>query len=79
MGQLRDEKYVGSLVGLLDDDLSVRLAAVASLAQIVGRDVSSEDGQSPPPLAEQVQGWKRWWAAERGGRIGQKQPDANRG
>jgi HEAT repeat protein len=79
MGQLRDEKYVGTLVALLDDDLSVRLAAVASLTQIVGRDVSSEDGQSPPPLADQVQGWKRWWAAERGGRIGQKQADANRG
>jgi HEAT repeat protein len=65
MGQLRDPAYLGVIVTMLDDDLSVRLASVASLAQIVGQDVNIPVGENPPPLAEQVQGWKRWWQSQR--------------
>jgi hypothetical protein len=64
MGQSRDVTYLNIVVGHLDDDLSVRLASVASLAQIVGRDVTLVDGATPPALADQVQGWKTWWAEQ---------------
>ena len=43
LGQLREVAYIDVLVGHLDDELSVRLASVASLAQIVGRDVTLRD------------------------------------
>ena len=43
LGQLREVAYIDVLVGHLDDELSVRLASVASLAQIVGRDVTLAD------------------------------------
>ena len=64
MGQLRDVAFLDPLMGRLDDELSVRVATVASLAQIVGHDVNVTDGLTPPPLADQVQGWKQWWAEQ---------------
>jgi HEAT repeat protein len=76
MGQLRDIAFLDALVGRLDDDLSVRVAAVASLEQIVGRDVNVGDGQTPPPLANQVQGWKQWWAEQPGRAEQAARPDA---
>jgi HEAT repeat protein len=77
MGQVRDRAFVGTLVSLLDDDLSVRLACVASLSQIVGQDVNVVDGESPPALAEQAQGWKRWWDDHRDRQANQDDaPDA---
>lgn len=62
MGQSRDAGYLNIVVGHLDDELSVRLASVASLAQIVGRDVTLAHSAVPPSLADQVTGWKKWWA-----------------
>jgi HEAT repeat protein len=64
MGQLREVAYIDVLVGHLDDELSVRLASLASLAQIVGRDVTLADGAAQPSLADQVTGWKKWWAEQ---------------
>ncbi|HVU88561.1 MAG TPA: HEAT repeat domain-containing protein [Pirellulales bacterium] len=64
MGQLRDVSYVDALILRLDDELSVRLASVASLAQIVGRDVTVAEGSTPASLADQVVGWKKWWAEQ---------------
>jgi len=61
MGPLRDAAFVETLIGRLDDDLSIRLASIVSLSQIVGRDVNLHDDLTPPPLADQVAGWKRWW------------------
>ena len=64
MGQLRDVTFLDPLMGRLDDELSIRLATVASLTQIVGHDVNVKDGLTPPPLADQVQGWRQWWAEQ---------------
>jgi HEAT repeat protein len=65
MGQLRDAMYVESLVARLDDELSVKVASVASLTQIVGSDVTLGQGDGPPPLADQVSSWKQWWDNQR--------------
>jgi HEAT repeat protein len=65
MGQLRDAMYIESLVVRLDDELSVRVASVASLTQTVGSDVTLGQGDGPPPLADQVRGWKQWWDNQR--------------
>ena len=54
MGQLRDVAFLDPLMGRLDDELSVRLATIVSLAQIVGHDVN-------------VEGWSHAAAAGRPG------------
>jgi len=65
MGELGDPLFTATLATLLDDNVGIRLAAVTSLTQIVGHDVSVTDSVPPSSLAEQVQGWKTWWERER--------------
>jgi HEAT repeat protein len=78
MGQLRDPQFVPALIPLLDDQGGVCQAALVSLAQIAGRDVtrSEEPGEPRPSTVEVVQRWKEWAAAEEGemerGRDGER-------
>lgn len=63
MGELRDPAFVGPLVRLMDDDVGVQRTALASLAQIAGRDVAAE-GQPATSLSERIERWKTWAASE---------------
>lgn len=65
MGEFPDAQYTGTLIGLLDDSLAVRLAALASLPKVAGHDVGRPDGESTTSTLDQVGRWKQWWAANR--------------
>ncbi|HVX11252.1 MAG TPA: HEAT repeat domain-containing protein [Pirellulales bacterium] len=64
MGSLGDRRYTETLISLLDDTLGVRTAALASLRQVVGRDVADEPGHPATSTLDQVERWRRWWHAE---------------
>jgi HEAT repeat protein len=66
MGQLRNPQFTPVLIQLLDDQGGVCQAALVSLAQIVGRDVtrSSDPAEPPPRPAEVIQRWKEWAAGQ---------------
>ena len=72
MGQLRDPEFTPQLVQLLDDQGGVSQAALVSLAQIAGRDVtrSNDPGEPPPSTAEVIQRWKEWAEKEEGEMAG---------
>jgi len=59
MGQLGDPSFAPTLVRLLDDQHAVRLAALASLPQVTGREPPVSDGPAPLSLAERIEFWKR--------------------
>lgn len=65
MGEFPDEQYTGTLIGLLDDSLAVRLAALSSLPKVAGRDIGRPDGETTTSTLDQVGRWKQWWAANR--------------
>lgn len=60
MGTTGDAVFIPTLVGLLDDTLGVRQAAVESLVKLVGRDVSLQPGEPLPSLADRAAAWKAW-------------------
>jgi HEAT repeat protein len=64
MGELGDRRYVETLIGLLDDTLGVRTAALASLCQIVGSDMSADPESPPTSTLDRVERWKRWWHSQ---------------
>lgn len=61
MGELGDPAFTATLIGLLNDSLGVRRAALTGLAQVVGRDVARDAGEPLPSVADQVIRWKEWW------------------
>lgn len=65
MGEFPDEHYTGTLIGLLDDSLAARLAALASLPKVAGRDIGRPDGEATTSTLDQVDRWKQWWSANR--------------
>ena len=68
LGELGDQRFAGLLVRLLDDSkATVRLAALAGLPRVAGRDVTlSADGTSVS-VNEQIARWKKWQAE--GGKL----------
>ena len=62
MGESGDPALVPALIRLLDDRPTVCAAAMKSLAQLVGRDVSLSDTDSPPSTPQRAQRWKDWFA-----------------
>ena len=49
-------------MGLLDDQGGVRQAALASLAQIAGKDAARTDPTDPPMNSiEEVRRWRAWY------------------
>ncbi|MGH7138394.1 MAG: HEAT repeat domain-containing protein, partial [Pirellulales bacterium] len=63
MGELGDRRYMETLIGLLDDDtLGVRLAALAALCQVAGRDVAADAENPPTSTLDRIERWKRWWS-----------------
>lgn len=65
MGKTKQRRYLGTLVRLLDDQLGVRRAALASLTEIVGQDIGRTGEEASPALADQVVRWKSWYARQR--------------
>ncbi len=61
LGELGDPASLALLITMLDDRLGVEQVALASLEQIVGRDVAAVSDGSPPSLADRIDAWKRWW------------------
>lgn len=62
MGTTGDAVFLPTLVGLLDDTLGVRQAAVESLVKLVGSDVSVRPGEPLPSLADRAAAWKAWYS-----------------
>ncbi|MCA9245870.1 MAG: HEAT repeat domain-containing protein [Planctomycetales bacterium] len=60
MGHTQLERFVPILIRLLDDQLSVRRAALASLVEIVGDDIGRGDGPAEPNTDEQIHRWRKW-------------------
>ena len=62
MGEQGDRKFAATLIRMLDDHATVARAALASLPQIVGEDVSTARDDGPPPTtSERIARWKRWY------------------
>jgi HEAT repeat protein len=66
LGRAGDPAALPALMRLLDDQGGVREAALASLAQIAGKDVARPDPTEPPANSlEQVRRWRAWYQARR--------------
>jgi hypothetical protein len=61
MGELADPQFLPALMALLSDEVDVQLAAMASLAQIAGRDVAARPGGGPLAPDEQIRTWQLWY------------------
>ena len=63
MGRTRDEQFVPSLVRLLDDRASVKLAAVAALERIVGANAvrAPDDSATTETTDDVARRWKKWY------------------
>jgi HEAT repeat protein len=59
MGQVPDPAYKATLVRLLDDQYSVRLAAVDSLSKVAPRDDSGVESAEQGSVEERIARWKR--------------------
>ena len=57
MGETANPAFAPSLVRLLDDQQSVRLAALESLPKVTGRDVPKSVGHAPSTV-ERIDYWK---------------------
>jgi HEAT repeat protein len=68
MGRIASAEFVPMLITMLDDDLGVRRAALASLPNVAGETLVAADELPAPPLADQVVRWKRWAEAQQGTR-----------
>ncbi len=64
MGRIASAEFTPMLITMLDDDLGVRRAALASLPNVTGEAVVAADELPAPPLADQVVRWKRWAAEQ---------------
>jgi HEAT repeat protein len=64
MGELGDPVFTSTLIGLLDDGLAARPAALESLPRVVGRDIVADAGESAATLVDKIECWKRWWQRE---------------
>ncbi|MDZ4778708.1 MAG: HEAT repeat domain-containing protein [Planctomycetia bacterium] len=64
MGRIASAEFVPMLIAMLDDDLGVRRAALASLPSVAGETPIAADELPAPPLAEQVTRWKSWAAKQ---------------
>jgi PBS lyase HEAT-like repeat len=61
MGELPDPVYLPALMALLSDQADVQTAAMASLAQIAGSDVTKREGGRALSDEERVRLWQLWY------------------
>ncbi len=67
MGDVPHRSFLPSLIRLLDDRQSIRIAALASLPKVVGHHVTGPAGTPSSGVLEQIEMWKRWYAGQSGG------------
>lgn len=60
MGEFPDPAFTAVLIHLLNDNLTVARAALASLPKVVGEDIAQSPGQAPTTTTEQMLRWKHW-------------------
>jgi HEAT repeat protein len=66
MGRSGDAALLPALMRLLDDQGGVRQTALASLAQVAGKDVARLDQAEPPPNSiEEVRRWREWFESRK--------------
>lgn len=65
MGEIAAPEFAATLIPLLDDDLGVRRAALASLPYVTGEQLVPADEFPAPAMSEQVTRWKRWASQRR--------------
>ena len=61
MGEVADPLFLPALMALLSDAADVQTAAMASLAQIAGSDVTAREGASPVSNEERIRTWQLWY------------------
>jgi HEAT repeat protein len=61
MGELADPAYLPVLMSMLADQVEVQREALASLALVVGSDVTAEGGGAPKSQDERVRRWQLWY------------------
>jgi len=66
MGDSADPRFTATLIHMLDDEVSVAKAALASLPKVVGKDISRNDAGPSPTTTERFHRWKRWYTEEAG-------------
>jgi HEAT repeat protein len=59
MGRVGDPVFAATLVGLLEDQYAIRLAALESLPKVMGQPGSGLESPPPGGTAEQVEFWRR--------------------
>lgn len=59
MGRFAEPRYTATLIGLLDDTLGVRLAALAALPRVAGHDLA--EAASDTSTLDRIGRWKQWW------------------
>lgn len=64
MGRFAEPRYTGTLIGLLDDTLGVRLAALASLPRVAGHDAAGAEADTNS--LDRIGRWKQWWEHDGG-------------
>jgi HEAT repeat protein len=60
MGQIGDRAFAGQLIRLLDDRHTIRRAALQSLPNVVGHDVTKAPGGQQPSFERQRELWQEW-------------------
>jgi len=61
MGATGQRRFTAVLIGMLDDRLGVKQAAVKALSSLAGRDIGGGNRQPRPDLATQIARWKSWY------------------
>jgi HEAT repeat protein len=61
MGENPDPAYLPILIHLLSDKAAVSRAALASLPQVLGEDISQPPDPPPAATTERIARWKRWF------------------
>jgi len=62
MGELGDRRFLPTLIGLLDDHLSIRRVALAGLPKVAGCSVPHPPQHPPRNSTEEASLWKQWFA-----------------
>ena len=60
IGETGDQRFIPILIRLLDDQLGIRRAALASLTMIVGEDIGRGNDPVAPDTDEQIHRWRKW-------------------
>jgi hypothetical protein len=61
MGEVADPTFLPVLMGMLADQVEVQREALASLAQVVGSDVTADRQNPPATTDERVRRWQLWY------------------